>query len=615
MKKLTSQENDPVVIIGAGPAGLTAAYELAKKDVPLLVLEKNDRVGGLARTETYKGFRFDIGGHRFFTKVPLINDLWHEILSEDFLIRPRLSRIQYDGHLFNYPLKIFNALNGLGPVESSLVGLSYIKAKLFPHEEETNFEQWVTNRFGSRLYEIFFKTYTEKVWGIPCTEISAEWAAQRIKNLSLREAVQNALLGNGRAKDGQQITTLIEQFYYPRLGPGMMWERCEELLLNHGAKTIHGIEVDIIKHHNGKVECIQGRTEAGEKVEFKGSHFISTMPLRELIHALDPPPPEDVLRAARQLRYRDFLTVVLILKRDSVFPENWIYIHSPEVKIGRIQNYKNWSSDMVSDPSYTSLGLEYFLWEEEEEWSWPKERLIDLGIRECGQIGLIDPREVEDGTVLRVKKAYPVYDGQYHESLKTIRRYLDNFSNLQTIGRNGLHRYNNQDHSMMTGVYAARNIAMGEKNDVWSVNTETEYHEEGQMADVGAGDRDVSTIATAAAKSADEIIAAAFAKLDPLALGAAVGTVTSLGLFLATIVLLIKGGPKVGVTLSLVGQYLSGFEVTWSGAFIGLIEGGAVGFLLGYSLARLRNWGMVAYASLLRRRVEAEALNDLLKKL
>ena len=614
MKKLTSQENDPVVIIGAGPAGLTAAYELVKKNVLPLVLEKHDKVGGLARTEAYKGFRFDIGGHRFFTKVPLINDLWHEILSEDFLIRPRLSRIQYDGHLFNYPLKIFNALNGLGPVESSLVGLSYVKAMLFPHKEETNFEQWVTNRFGSRLYEIFFKTYTEKVWGIPCTEISAEWAAQRIKNLSLREAVQNALLGNGRAKDGQQITTLIEQFYYPRLGPGMMWERCEELLLSHGARTMRGIAVDTVKHNNGRVEFVHGKTEAGEEVEFKCSHFISTMPLRDLIHALDPTPPEDVLRAARQLRYRDFLTVVLILKRDSVFPENWIYIHSPEVKIGRVQNYKNWSPDMVPDPSYTSLGLEYFLWEEDEEWSWPKERLIELGIQECGQIGLIDPREVEDGTVLRVKKAYPVYDGQYNESLSTIRRYLDHFSNLQTIGRNGLHRYNNQDHSMMTGIYAARNIVMGEENDVWSVNTETEYHEEGQMADVGAMDN-VSATVTAAAKSPDEVIAAAFAKLDPLALGAAVGAVTGLGLFLAAMVLLIKAGPKVGATLSLLGQYLLGFEVTWSGAFIGLIEGGAVGFLLGNFLARLRNWGMAAYASLLRRRVEAETLNDLLKKL
>jgi protoporphyrinogen oxidase len=615
MNKLTLQEHHPVVIIGAGPAGLTAAYELAKKNILPLVLEKNDNVGGLARTETYKGFRFDIGGHRFFTKVPLINDLWHEILNEDFLVRSRLSSIQYDGHYFNYPLKMFNALNGLGPVESSLVGLSYMKARLFPHKEETNFEQWVSNRFGSRLYEIFFKTYTEKVWGIPCIEISAEWAAQRIKNLSLREAVQNALLGNGRAKDGQQITTLIEQFYYPRLGPGMMWERCEELLLNHGAKTIRGVEVNIIKHDHGRVECVHGKTEAGEEVEFRGSQFISTMPLRELIHALDPRPPEDVLQAASQLRYRDFLTVVLILKRDSVFPENWIYIHSPEVKMGRVQNYKNWSPDMVPDPSYTSLGLEYFLWEEDEEWSWPKERLIELGIQECRQIGLIDPREVEDGTVLRVKKAYPVYDRQYHESLRTIRRYLDHFSNLQTIGRNGLHRYNNQDHSMMTGIYAARNIMTGGKNDVWSVNTETEYHEEGQMADVGTSDRNVSTTVTAAAKSPDEVIAAAFAKLDPLALGAAVGAVTSLGLFLATITLLLKGGSRVGVTLSLVGQYLLGFEVTWSGAFTGLIEGGLVGFLLGYFLARLRNWGMAAYASLLRRRVEAETRHDLLNKL
>jgi len=477
-----------VLITGAGPAGLTAAYELSKLGLRPTVLEADNQVGGLSRTVNYRGYRFDIGGHRFFSKVPLINELWQEILSEDFLLRPRLSRIYYRERFFDYPLKAANALAGLGPVEAFLIGLSYTKARLFPHAEETNFEQWVANRFGERLYQIFFKTYTEKVWGIPCNEISADWAAQRIKNLSLREALRNALVGSGRAADGQIITTLIEQFNYPRFGPGMMWERCKDLLASRGHETVEGVRVERVRHSRGRVECVYGRKASGEPEEFGAEHFISTMPLRELIHALDPPPPEEVIAAANRLRYRDYLTVVLIVKREAVFPDNWIYIHSPEVKMGRIQNYKNWSPEMTPDPSRTSLGLEYFLWEKDEEWEWSHERLIELGVKECARIGLVEPGEVEDGTIVRMKKAYPVYDQNYHESLEIIRNYLESFSNLQTVGRNGLHRYNNQDHSMLTAIYAARNIA-GERNDVWSVNTEMEYHEAGETVRRGDGAR------------------------------------------------------------------------------------------------------------------------------
>ena len=610
-------DHSPVVIIGAGPAGLTAAYELTKLGRRAVVLEADAQVGGLARTVNYRGYRFDIGGHRFFSKVPLINDLWQEMLGEDLLVRPRLSRIYYGGHFFDYPLKALNALAGLGPVEALLVGLSYSKARLFPGKEETNFEQWVSNRFGYRLYRIFFKTYTEKVWGIPCAEISADWAAQRIKNLSLSEALRNALFGARQARDGQVITTLIDSFHYPRFGPGMMWERCEELLAARGAETLRGVRVERLRHHHGRIECVYGRTSAGEPVECGADHFISTMPLRELIRALDPAPPDEVVRAANRLRYRDYLTVVLIVKREAVFPDNWIYIHSPEVKVGRIQNYKNWSPDMVPDPSRTSLGLEYFLGDQDEEWGWSQERLIDLGMRECAQIGLIDPREVEDGTVTRMRKAYPVYDQQYQQSVATVRHYLESFTNLQTIGRNGLHRYNNQDHSMLTGVYAARNI-VGERYDVWSVNTEMEYHEEGQVTEARAGDRLVPVPVTAgagvASLSPEELIAAAFAKLDPLALGVAVGIVSGLGLFLATAVLLLKDGPEIGPTLSLLRYYLPGFRVTWPGAFVGLAEAGVGGFTLGYLGARLRNWGMAAYAALVRRRAEAEAQRDLLDK-
>jgi protoporphyrinogen oxidase len=544
--------------------------------------------------------------------------LWHEILGEDFLVRPRLSRIYYGEHFFDYPLKALNALVGLGPLEALLVGLSYTKARLFPEKEETNFEQWVSNRFGRRLYEIFFKTYTEKVWGIPCTEIAADWAAQRIKNLSLSEALRNALFGAQKAKDGQVITTLIDSFHYPRYGPGMMWERCRELVADCGSPTLYGVRVERVHHRHGQVEYVFGRTATGERVEYAGAHFISTMPLSDLIQALDPAPPTEVVAAANHLRYRDYLTIVLIVKREMIFPDNWLYIHSPEVKMGRIQNYKNWSPDMVPDPSWTSLGLEYFLWDRDEEWSWPRERLIELGVQECARIGLIEPREVEDGTVVRMQKAYPVYDHHYHHSVETVRRYLESLPNLQTIGRNGLHRYNNQDHSMLTGVYAARNI-IGERYDVWSVNTDMAYHEEGQVADAGVSDRlvpvRVPSTATVMTPAPDEVIAAVFAKLDPAALGIAVGVVSSLGLFLATALLLLKGGPVVGPNLSLLRHYLPGFKVTWLGAIVGGLEAGLIGLALGSLVAWLRNWGMAAYAALVRKRAETEARRDLLDKI
>jgi len=419
----------------------------------------------------------------------------------------------------------------------------------------------------------------------------------------------------------------------------MMWERCKDLLAARGHETVEGVRVERVRHKLGRVECVYGRTAEGGPVEFGAEHFISTAPLRELIHSLDPPAPPDVMAAANRLRYRDYLTVVLIVKREAVFPDNWIYVHSPEVRMGRIQNYKNWSPEMTPDPSRTSLGLEYFLWEKDDEWEWSHGRLIELGVKECARIGLVEPSEVEDGTVVRMKKAYPVYDQSYHESLAIIRNYLESFSNLQTVGRNGLHRYNNQDHSMLTAIYAARNIA-GERNDVWSVNTEMEYHEdgetvrkrEGQTRRRGDGERDNPQPAIRNPQSAtgdrltpsrvttrgmtpDEIIEVAFAKLDPVALGAALSVVSALTIFLASATLLLKGGPEVGPTLRLLGHYLIGFDVTWTGAMIGAVEAGIGAFALGYLFAWCRNWLLEAYAHLARRRAEARAQRDLLDKI
>ncbi len=604
------------IVIGAGPAGLTAAYELNKQGVSSTVLEGDDLVGGISRTVDFKGYRFDIGGHRFFSKVPIINELWTEMLDEDFLVRSRMSRIHYRGHFFDYPLKPMNAFSGLGPLEAMRICASYAKTKVFPRRQEETFEQWVANRFGYRLYSIFFKTYTEKVWGIPCSEISADWAAQRIKNLSLTEAVRNAIFGAGRSRDGEVITTLIDQFHYPRYGPGQMWECCERLLGEDGNPTLRGVRVEKIRHAEGRVRCVEARDPDGNLVEYDAAHFVSSMPLRELILSLDPPPPDDIVKAANQLSYRDYLTSVLIVNREDVFPDNWIYIHSPDVMMGRIQNYKNWSPDMVPDPARTSLGLEYFLWDSDDEWTWPDDKLIDLGIKECAKIGLIDPKEVEDGTVVRMKKAYPVYDHTYHLSVDVIQKFLANITNLQTVGRNGLHRYNNQDHSMLTGVYAARNI-MGAEYNVWAVNTEQEYHEEGEVAET-AGDRAVpATVVVPGDKepeSVDAVIEAAFARIDSVAFGLSVGLVGGFGLFLATAVLLLKGGVQVGKTLSLLGNYLPGYAATWTGAVIGLAEAAVVGFALGFGLSGLRNWGLWAYAALAKRRAEAKEGKDLLDR-
>lgn len=462
-----------VIVIGAGPAGLTAAWQLAQAGRKVLVLEQNEIVGGIARTESYRGYYFDIGGHRFFSKLPEIQALWHEWLGKDFLLRPRLSRIYYGGKFFNYPLRAFNALFGLGIWQSVMVVASYIWARLFPQKVEDNFEQWVSNRFGRRLFRIFFKTYTEKVWGIPCTEIRAEWAAQRIKGLSLPSAIRNALF----PPRGEVIKTLIDEFHYPKRGPGMMWERVAGLLAQRGGTVSTGTAVVKVRRSGTRVLAVEHLSPAGTIVS-TADHFVSTAALGELIAQFDPPAPPEVLAAAQQLAYRDFLTVVLIINQPHLFADNWIYVHSEAVRIGRIQNFKNWSPHMVPDVKMTSIGLEYFCTVGDDLWSMSDAELVALGRREIETIGIASSADCVDGTVVRQPKAYPIYDAHYGRLLEIIKTWLGTLENFQTVGRNGLHKYNNQDHSMLTAMLAVRNILSGEKNDVWNINTDRSYHEE-----------------------------------------------------------------------------------------------------------------------------------------
>ena len=466
-----------VVIIGGGPAGLTAAFELCKANIAPIVLEKGDIVGGLARTISHEGFRFDIGGHRFYTKVKVVDDVWRDVLSSaDFLRRKRLSRILYNKKFFHYPLRASSMILGLGLLDGFAIFASYLRARLFPEKNEENFEQWVTNRFGRRLYTVFFKTYTEKVWGIPCSEISADWAAQRIRGLSLAAVVKDVILRKANGKKSSALKSLISEFDYPRLGPGMMWEAMAEIVKKKGGTIQTRTEVDRIHWTPNRVESVEVSDGEGKKT-IRGSHFLSSMPARELIQKLSPAPPPEVLAAANKLQYRDFIIVALILNRRSVFPDNWIYIHDPEVKLGRIQNFKNWSPDMVPDQNKTCLGLEYFCFAGDGLWNSSDEQLIARGKRELEKLGLAKAEEIDEGKVVRVPKAYPVYDSTHRESLQTLRRFLETLPNLQLVGRNGMHKYNNQDHSMLTAMLAVKNI-LGANHDLWEVNTDQEYYEE-----------------------------------------------------------------------------------------------------------------------------------------
>ncbi len=464
---------DPVVVIGAGPAGLTAALELVRRGEPVTVFEASGQVGGISRTEQRDGWRFDIGGHRFFTKVPEVEKFWHEVLTDDeFLLRPRMSRILYRGKLFDYPLKPMNALRGLGVIEAVRCLASYALVRLRPPKDQTNFEGWVAARFGWRLYRIFFKTYTEKLWGIPADQIQADWAAQRIKNLTIVNAVLSALW----PKKGQtEITTLIEEFQYPKYGPGMMWERARELVEKDGGTVVLDAPVERVHCAGGKVVAVTVR-RAGVVQRVATEAVISSMPLPELVLAMDPPAPAAVRKAARGLRHRDFLTVALVLPQDAGFPDNWIYVHTPGVKVGRVQNYGSWSPYLVKD-GRTCLGLEYFVNEGDDMWTNSDEDIIAMARREITEIGLAKGDQAEAGFVVRVPKAYPVYDAGYAERVEVIRHWIAaEAQGTWAVGRNGMHKYNNQDHSMVTAMYAVDNILGGDR-DLWAVNVEEEYHE------------------------------------------------------------------------------------------------------------------------------------------
>ncbi len=460
-----------VIIAGAGPAGLTAAYEACKKGLNPVVFEKDREVGGISKTVNYNDYLFDVGGHRFFTKYQEVKKIWNEILEEDFLTRPRLSRIYYNNDFFYYPLKPLNALKNLGLINSVSIVWSYILSQICPYKDVKNFEEWISNKFGKKLFNIFFKTYTEKVWGISCKEIQADWAAQRIKSLSLGKAILNSIgfLGKGR------VTTLIDEFQYPRKGPGQMWNAARELIEKKGGKVNLNTPVVQFNRKSDKIISLTIQNN-GSLQEINGDHFLSTIPLRELVQGIKPDAPVEVLDAAQNLKYRDFFTVGLIIDKPSVFPDNWIYIHSPEVQVGRIQNFKNWSPEMVPDPKMTTLGLEYFCFDTDDIWKKNDKELIKMAKEEAVKLKFASREQIIDGLVIKSPKTYPIYDEGYLERVDIIQNYLEGFKNFQTMGRNGLHRYNNQDHSMLSAMYAIRNI-LGEEFSVWDINIDDEYHE------------------------------------------------------------------------------------------------------------------------------------------
>jgi protoporphyrinogen oxidase len=516
------------VIIGAGPAGLTAAYELLKRtDVKPIVLERSEYMGGIARTVCYKGNRIDIGGHRFFSKSDRVMNWWFQFMPPQIpagsetnvayqnrtrtvrseaspdpertdlvmLVRERKSRIYFLRTLFDYPISLTkDTLLKLGPIRTLRIGLSYLYAMARPIRDEQNLEQFFINRFGRELYKTFFRDYTEKVWGVPCHKISAAWGAQRIKGLSITKAIAHYLtktLGRKQGIDQKNTeTSLIERFLYPKLGPGQLWEEVARQIVEMGGEIFTNHTVTRLEHDGSRIAAVETRnTVTGDRQTIRGDFFFSTMPVKDLLAAMEPAPPAAIREIGDRLVYRDFLTVGLLCRRlkireahangQSLIRDNWIYIQEPDVRVGRLQIFNNWSPYMVSDQSKAWIGLEYFCFDGDDLWRMSDAELIRLGAAELAKIDIVDEAEVLDGTVLRMDKTYPAYFGSY-DRFSEIRGFVDGFENLFLVGRNGMHKYNNQDHSMLTAMVAVDNISAGllGKENIWSVNTEQEYHEE-----------------------------------------------------------------------------------------------------------------------------------------
>jgi protoporphyrinogen oxidase len=515
------------LLIGAGPAGLTAALEfLRRSDVHPIVLEASHEIGGISRTIRHNGNRIDIGGHRFFSKSDRVMNWWMELMPPEasadtqhalrhqnkqrtlktngpglspettdlvMLVRPRKSRIYFLRRFFDYPIKLTaDTLRKLGLIRTVKIGLSYLRARLFPRKLEKSLEDFLINRFGHQLYLTFFKSYTEKVWGVPCEEISAEWGAQRIKGLSLTTAIVHFLkkaFSSSRNEEIQQKgteTSLIEKFLYPKYGPGQLWEHAADQIRNRGGEILLGWRATRLFVQGDRITAVEAVNDSGERHRFTADYVFSTMPVRELIDAMDTPIPREVREVSDGLQYRDFITVGLLVNGLTVreadggpLKDNWIYIQEPDVLVGRLQIFNNWSPYMVADPSKTWIGLEYFCYQTDALWMMADEDLKKFAIAEVEKIGILRAGDVIDAHVVRVPKTYPAYFGTY-DRFHIIREFLDHFPNLYLVGRNGMHKYNNQDHSMLTAMTAVDNIIAGieGKENVWSINTEMEYHEE-----------------------------------------------------------------------------------------------------------------------------------------
>jgi protoporphyrinogen oxidase/putative flippase GtrA len=472
-------QSAPIYVLGGGPAGLAAAYSLTKQGHSVVVVEQDSTVGGFAKSIEYQGFILDYGPHRFFTKLAPVLAFWDEVLGKEQVTVNRLTRIYYGNKYFSYPLKAFEALFSLGFIESARIVLSYIQAQLFPNRSPQNFAEWVSGRFGKRLFEIFFEGYTQKLWGIPCTDISADWAAQRIKGLSLLKAVRNALLGN----DGK-VKSLIDQFQFPRLGSGQLYEMTADYLQSHGQSVLLNTQVVRIHHENAQATQVTLKnlqTGLEETVDCGG--VISSIPLTHLVQQLTPEAPPPVVESAKSLKFRNTVLVYLIVESGKLFPDNWLYINEPSVKLGRVTNFANWSPDMLPNQHQTPLCCEYWC-DFDEDWQKSEDEFLKQAERDLRKIKLLDDEKVSGGFILRLPRTYPIYAGEYKEALASIQGYVQEFGNLQVVGRYGAFKYNNQDHSLLMGIMAAENVTTPGKHDLWSVNSDSEYQEEAKPEEV-----------------------------------------------------------------------------------------------------------------------------------